>query len=92
MIRLVQISEGYQRRVAVVDEPHLRLLHSIDSVYALANAAIRENVALSAIILLASAVVTKRLRAAVSELASIHNSSPAETTMKPSPNCSNNVL
>ena len=48
-------------------------------------------VALSAIILLASAVVTKRLRAAVSELASIHNSSPAETTMKPSPNCSNNV-
>src|SRR5436190_11010528 len=49
-------------------------------------------VALSAIILLASAVVTKRLRAAVSELASIHNSSPAETTMKPSPNCSNNVL
>jgi len=42
-------------------------------------------VVLSAIVLFASAAATFRLRAGVSELAS----SPAETTIKPSPNCSN---
>ena len=36
MSRLVQIRNAHERRVAVVDEPHLRLLDGIDSVYALA--------------------------------------------------------
>jgi len=39
MIRLVQITDGAERRVAIVDEPQLRLLEGVDSVYALAHAA-----------------------------------------------------
>ncbi len=40
MSRLVQIRNAHERRVAVVDEPHLRLLDGIDSVYALAREAL----------------------------------------------------
>jgi hypothetical protein len=36
MIRLVQISNGVERRVAVVEEPHLRCLEGVTSVYELA--------------------------------------------------------
>jgi hypothetical protein len=39
-MRLVQLKAGEVRRVAVVDEPKLRLLRNFDSVYALAQAAI----------------------------------------------------
>lgn len=42
MSRLVQIHNGARRRVAVVDEPVLRLLHDVDSVYHLAGQAISE--------------------------------------------------
>ncbi len=38
--RLVQIRNGPRRRVAAVDEPRLRLLEGVDSVYALASDAI----------------------------------------------------
>src|SRR6186713_358422 len=40
MTRLVQIRNGHGRRVALVEEPHLRLLDEFNSVYALAAAAI----------------------------------------------------
>src|ERR1035441_9991606 len=36
MIRLVQISNGDERRVAIVEEPHLRCLEGVLSVYELA--------------------------------------------------------
>jgi hypothetical protein len=39
-MRLVQLKAGEVRRVAVVEEPKLRLLRNFDSVYALAQAAI----------------------------------------------------
>jgi hypothetical protein len=39
-MRLVQLKAGDVRRVAVVEEPKLRLLRNFDSVYALAHAAI----------------------------------------------------
>ena len=35
MIHLVQISNGSSRRVAVVEEPHLRCLSEVQSVYEL---------------------------------------------------------
>ena len=38
--RLVQLQQGAVRRVARVEEPHLRVLTGIDSIYALANAAL----------------------------------------------------
>jgi hypothetical protein len=38
--RLIQLRNGDLRRVALVDEPHLRLLSGISSIYALANIAI----------------------------------------------------
>jgi len=47
MIRLVQISNGSVRRVAVVDEPSLRLVGGFDSVYALAWEAISRRESLS---------------------------------------------
>ena len=40
MTRLVQLESGGQRRVALVDEPHLRLLADITSVYNLARIAL----------------------------------------------------
>jgi hypothetical protein len=39
-MRLVQLRNAQQRRVAMVDEPKLRLLATVDSIYALANHAI----------------------------------------------------
>ena len=36
MINLVQIGNGVERRVAVVEEPHLRCLEGVQSVYELA--------------------------------------------------------
>jgi hypothetical protein len=40
MIRLVQIRRGVERRVALVEEPHLRLLNGSCSIYELATAAL----------------------------------------------------
>ena len=37
MTRLVQIKNGDVRRVALVEEPHLRLLDGCDSIYELAQ-------------------------------------------------------
>ena len=49
MLRIVQLSNSEQdRRVAVVDEPRLRLLRDCSSVYELAASAIRSNGPLSA--------------------------------------------
>lgn len=47
MTRLVQIKHGVVRRVAVVEEPHLRLLGGCGSVYHLAMAAIATGVRLT---------------------------------------------
>ena len=40
MTRLVQIKKGAVRRVALVEEPHLRVLDGCNSVYELAQSAI----------------------------------------------------
>ena len=40
MTRLVQLGRGDGRRVALVEEPHLRLLDGCGSIYELANSAI----------------------------------------------------
>ena len=45
--RLVQLKRNNERRVALVDEPHLRLLADISSLYELANAAIIQEAKLS---------------------------------------------
>ncbi len=37
MTRLVQLKSGGTRRVALVEEPHLRLLDGCSSIYELAN-------------------------------------------------------
>lgn len=50
MTRLVQLQHGAIRRVALVQEPHLRLLVNVDSIHALASKAIEENVSLVALI------------------------------------------
>ena len=47
MTRLVQMVNGDQRRVALVEEPRLVLLEGVDSVYALAGRAIADAVPLS---------------------------------------------
>ena len=47
MIRLVQIANGSARRVALVDEPRLRVLASVQSVYELASECIRDRALLS---------------------------------------------
>src|ERR1044071_8978112 len=39
-MRLIQLSNGTHRRVAVVEEPHLRLLSGASSIYSLANSTI----------------------------------------------------
>ena len=49
-MRLVQLQRGAERRVALVDEPHLRLLTDTESVLALANAAIEEHATLTSIV------------------------------------------
>ena len=46
MTRLVQIKKGIVRRVAVVEEPQLRVLDGCNSVYELAQSAIRGRVRL----------------------------------------------
>ena len=43
MSRLVQIRNGRERRVAVVDEPYLRLLTGVESIYALAGDALAQS-------------------------------------------------
>jgi hypothetical protein len=48
-MRLVQLKAGDVRRVAIVEEPKLRLLRDFDSVYALAQAAIASNGKLSSV-------------------------------------------
>jgi hypothetical protein len=50
MVRLVQIYNGSERRVAVVEEPMLRLLSEFRSVHAMACLAIQLNMPLAAII------------------------------------------
>jgi hypothetical protein len=49
MTRLIQIAKGNDRRVALVDEPRLRLLENCSSVYALAQEAIAASVRLTAL-------------------------------------------
>ena len=44
MTRLIQIKKGNERRVALVEEPKLRLLGDVSSIYALANTAISAGV------------------------------------------------
>jgi len=46
MTRLVQIRKGSERRVALVDEPHLRLIAGATSIYELARSAITAGVPL----------------------------------------------
>jgi hypothetical protein len=48
--RLVQLQRGAERRVALVDEPTLRLLRDCDSVYSLAQSAITASRSLVALI------------------------------------------
>ncbi|HZP17496.1 MAG TPA: AraD1 family protein [Terriglobales bacterium] len=45
--RLVQLRHGNVRRVALVEEPHLRLLSDVSSIYALAKAAVSSGMELS---------------------------------------------
>ena len=47
MTRLIQLKRGDTRRVALVEEPHLRRLDGCSSIYELASSAIRSNVKLS---------------------------------------------
>jgi hypothetical protein len=47
MIHLVQISDGSSRRVAIVDEPRLRCLTEVQSVYELVQQCISRNIQLS---------------------------------------------
>lgn len=50
-IRIVQLSNNGQRRVALVDEPRLRLIVDFDSVFSLANEAIARQLPLSKVVL-----------------------------------------
>ena len=50
MTRIVQLKRGNERRVAVVEEPRLRLLDQHDTVYALAQAAMASGKTLSAMV------------------------------------------
>ncbi len=47
MTRLIQLIRANERRVGLVDEPHLRLLNGCSSIYELANTAISNGVRLS---------------------------------------------
>ena len=47
MIRLIQIKKGTDRRVALVDEPRLRVVDGVRSIYELVNTAIADGVDLS---------------------------------------------
>ena len=46
-MRLIQLKKGSVRRVALVEEPHLRLLDGCSSIYELANVALATSVAMS---------------------------------------------
>ncbi len=50
MTRVIQIAKGRDRAVAVVEEPHLRLLHRAPSIYALAHEAIANGAKLTALV------------------------------------------
>lgn len=50
MIRLIQLRNGLVRRVAVVEEPRVRLLSGFDSIWALARAAITADTPLTALV------------------------------------------
>jgi hypothetical protein len=47
MVHLVQLSNGVSRRVGLVDEPGIRCLEVVESVYALAEASLHSGVSLS---------------------------------------------
>lgn len=49
-MRVVQIENGAERRVALVEEPHLRCLVGVNSVYELAQLALKTNSALTALV------------------------------------------
>ena len=50
MTRLVQIKRGKTRRVALVEEPRLRLLDNVKSIFQLAQAAVDSKVSLTALV------------------------------------------
>jgi hypothetical protein len=50
MTRVVQLQGPGRRRLAVVEEPHLRILDGCDSVYALATACIQQKASVAAIV------------------------------------------
>ena len=50
MTRLIQIRNGARRRIALVEEPNVRLLDDFDSVYALAQLALTTSTPLTALI------------------------------------------
>ncbi len=50
MTRLVQLQRGAERRIAVVDEPRLRLLVGFDSLYALAQSSLKRYISLTSLI------------------------------------------
>jgi hypothetical protein len=50
MVRLVQIGNGSSRRVALVDEPGLRCLAGISSIYAVAAASVRNGTPLTGLV------------------------------------------
>lgn len=50
MTRLVQLLRGSERRIALVEEPHLRLLRGFESIYALAQATLSAHTTLIGLI------------------------------------------
>lgn len=50
MMRLIQIQNGKTRAVALIDEPHLRLLEGVDSVYQLAQKAVDKGVSIVSLV------------------------------------------
>ena len=50
MTRLVQLLRGNERRIALVEEPHLRLLREFESIYALAQAALSTQTSLKGLV------------------------------------------
>lgn len=50
-MRLVQLQNGIDRCVALVEEPHLQMVDDFDSVFSLANAAVDRGVSLTAMVM-----------------------------------------
>jgi hypothetical protein len=50
MVRVIQLTDGSVRRVALVDEPHLCVLEGVESVYALALVAAADTTPLSSLV------------------------------------------